>query len=227
MRTVILASLRVNTRRYVAAALAVVVGVSFVVTTAALTAATRDGLTQGVSAPYAGADVVATGLSGDDAARAVAAADGSGAEASVLGWATERVRRDGRVLGEVDEVGHLASGDLRWQVLTDGAFPTGAGEAVVDDDVADRERVSVGDRLEVGTVEVRVAASSTPPRWPSGPTSTSPGPTSPPSPTRCTSTAWPGQAPPARSPRPRPTRSSRPPTTTSPTWRPRSTGAST
>ncbi|MFB9311453.1 ABC transporter permease [Nocardioides plantarum] len=160
MRTVLLASLRVHTRRYVAAAQAVVVGVSFVVTTAALTSATRDGLTQGVSAPYAGADVVATGLGGDDAARVVAAADASGNGASVLGWASERVRLDGRVLGDVDEVGHLASGDLRWQDLTDGAFPTRAGEAVVEDAVADRDGLAVGDRLEVGSgasaVEVRV-----------------------------------------------------------------------
>jgi putative ABC transport system permease protein len=151
MRTVILASLRVHTRRYVAAALAVVVGVSFVVTTAALTAATRDGLTQGVSAPYAGADVVATGLGGEDAARVVAAAEQSGAQASVLGWATERVRRDGQVLDDVDEVAQVTSGDLRWQDLTDGAFPTGPGEAVVEDAAAARAGVSVGDRLQVGT----------------------------------------------------------------------------
>ena len=60
MRTVLLASLRTHTRRYVSAALAVVIGVAFVIVTAGLSSAARDGLTAGVGAPYAGADVVLT-----------------------------------------------------------------------------------------------------------------------------------------------------------------------
>ena len=53
MRTVLLASLRRNTRRYVAACVAVVIGVGFVIVINALTSATRDGLTADVGAPYA------------------------------------------------------------------------------------------------------------------------------------------------------------------------------
>ncbi|QCW49478.2 ABC transporter permease [Nocardioides dongxiaopingii] len=154
MRTVVLASLRTHTRRYVAAALAVVIGVAFVVTTAALSSATRDGLTRGVSAPYDGADVVVTGLSGRDAAALVAAAaeDGpDGAEASVLGWASLPVRRDDRTLDGVDEVAQVTTTPtLRWPELVDGAFPAGAGEAVVDAGAAERAGLAVGDALGIG-----------------------------------------------------------------------------
>ena len=58
MRTVLLASLRRNTRRYVASALAVVIGVAFVIVTNALSSATRDGLTADVGAPFAAVDLV-------------------------------------------------------------------------------------------------------------------------------------------------------------------------
>lgn len=150
MRTVVLASLRVHTRRYVAAAMAVVVGVAFVVTVAALTSSARDGLTQGVSAPYDGADVVVVGPTGADAARAVEAARRSGAEVSVLGWVSEQVRHDGRLIDGLGEVGELPDGALRWPVLTEGGFPTGAGEAVVDARAAERDDVAVGDTLEIG-----------------------------------------------------------------------------
>ena len=60
MRTVLLASLRHHTRRYVAAGLAVVIGVAFVVVTGMLTGATREGLTADVGAPVAGVDHVVT-----------------------------------------------------------------------------------------------------------------------------------------------------------------------
>lgn len=155
MRTVVLASLRTHTRRYVAAALAIVIGVAFVVTTAALSSATRDGLTRGVSEPYDAADVVATGLGGDAAAAAVAAAAQEGSAASVLGWVSEPVRLgDGAPVDGLEEVAQVttgASADLRWQELTTGAWPAGPGEAVVDADAAADARVALGDRLTVGS----------------------------------------------------------------------------
>ena len=58
MRTVLVASLRTHARRYVAAAVAIVIGVSFIVVTSALSAATKDGLVAGVGLPYRGADAV-------------------------------------------------------------------------------------------------------------------------------------------------------------------------
>ncbi len=50
MRTVLLASLRTHTRRYVAATIAVVIGVAFVVVTNSLASATRNGLLAGLDA---------------------------------------------------------------------------------------------------------------------------------------------------------------------------------
>ena len=155
MRTVVLASLRTHTRRYVSAALAIVIGVGFVVVTAGLTSAARDGLTEGLSAPYDEADVAVTGLGGADAARLVEASRRAGAEASVLGWLAEPVLRDGRRVEGLDEVGPVADGDLRWQELVTGRFPAAPGEAVVDVEAAG-DRVRVGDGLEVAGRDVEV-----------------------------------------------------------------------
>lgn len=91
MRTVLLASLRTHTRRYVAAALAVIIGVAFVIGTARLTSAAREGLTSGVEAPYDGADIVLTAVDGTQADRLVTGAPGNGPEASVLGSTHSRL----------------------------------------------------------------------------------------------------------------------------------------
>jgi len=71
MRTVLRASLRTHTRRYISAAVAVVIGVSFIVVTSLLSDATRAGLVAGVEVPYRGADVVVTDVDADEAARIV------------------------------------------------------------------------------------------------------------------------------------------------------------
>ena len=62
MRTVMLASLRTHTRRYVAALLAVTIAVGFVVATNAIASAAKSGLSAGVDEAYRGADLVV----GDD-----------------------------------------------------------------------------------------------------------------------------------------------------------------
>jgi putative ABC transport system permease protein len=109
MRTVLLASLRVHSRRYLAAALAVTVGVSFVVVTAAISSAARAGMLSGVAAPFEGADVVADGLSGEEAARLVEGAADVGAEATVLGWTMQPVMRDGDQLADDVDVAQIAT----------------------------------------------------------------------------------------------------------------------
>ncbi len=85
MRTIVLASLRVHTRRYVAAAIAVIIGVAFIVVTDALASATRNGLVAGVEQPYRNADVVVSDIDGEAAARLVADAAERGDRAAVLG----------------------------------------------------------------------------------------------------------------------------------------------
>ncbi|GGF49330.1 hypothetical protein GCM10011519_24090 [Marmoricola endophyticus] len=62
MRTVVLASVRAHGRRYVAAVLAVLGGVSFVLVTSCLASATKDGLLSGLSASYPGASTVVEDL---------------------------------------------------------------------------------------------------------------------------------------------------------------------
>ena len=89
MRGVLLASLRHHTRRYVAAALAVVIGVAFVVVTGMLTGATRAGLTKDLGAPVAGVDTVVIFDDQRDAIRLVDAAAEKGVPALALGYAMD------------------------------------------------------------------------------------------------------------------------------------------
>ena len=126
MRTVLLASLRTHARRHVAAALAVVIGVTFVVATGGLsTAAARDGLTAGLSDPYDAADAVLTDVSGQDA---VALKREHGDDASVLGWASEPVRHDGAHRRPRRRRREMpVDPGLRWPTLEDGTFPDAAG----------------------------------------------------------------------------------------------------
>ena len=116
-----------------AAALAVTIGVSFIIVVAALSSSARDGMLAGVAVPYEGADVVADDLSAEDAARLRNRARDEGAEAALLGWTQERVRRDGRELDDKSDVAEISTAPgLRWQVLEQGRFPTSPGEAAVD-----------------------------------------------------------------------------------------------
>lgn len=152
MRTVLLASLRVHARRYVAALLAVAIGVAFVVVTAALSSAARDGLVAGLDEPYAGADVVVDKPPAEDAVRLLDEAADHDADAWLVGWTIQPVAQDGTVLDAEADVAQVPDQpDRRWQLLEDGRFPERAGEALVDDDAARAAGVVVGDRLTVGT----------------------------------------------------------------------------
>lgn len=158
-----LASVRVHLRRYVAAVLAVTIGVSFVVVVGALSSAAREGMQSGVAVPYDGADVVADDVDGETATRLHERAAAAGAEASVLGWTQQPVERDGReVDGQADVAEIATTPTLRWQVLEEGRFPTRAGEAAVDVNTAKGQDIAVGDRLRVGAGpdarDVRVVA---------------------------------------------------------------------
>lgn len=152
MRTVLLASLRVHARRYVAALLAVAIGVAFVVVTAALSSAARDGLVAGLDEPYAGADVVVDKPPTADAVQLLGEAAEHDADAWLVGWTIQPVAQDGTVLDAEADVAHVPDqADRRWQLLEGGRFPERAGEALVDDDAARAAGVAVGDRLTVGT----------------------------------------------------------------------------
>jgi len=152
MRTVLWASLRTHTRRYGAALLAVVVGSAFIVVTAALSSAIRDGLTAGLGEPYDGADAVVDRPSPDEAGRLLAAARDSGADAWLIGWTMEQLAVDGTVVDSDTDIGQLPDrADRRWQELVDGRFAAAPGEAVVDTNTATVSRIAVGDELRIGT----------------------------------------------------------------------------
>ncbi|SFC16235.1 putative ABC transport system permease protein [Nocardioides terrae] len=152
MRSVWLGSLRTHTRRYVSAALAVAVGVAFVVVTAALASSTRSGLAAGIDAPYRHADAVVKRPDVDTAAALVETHD-----ASPVGWTDQPVRRGDRVLANHVEIGVSPTEPAwQWQDLTAGRFPVGPGEALVDTNAAKAKHVALGDRLRLGTGEQRL-----------------------------------------------------------------------
>lgn len=152
MRTVLRASLRTHTRRYVSAVVAVVIGVSFIVVTSLLADAARAGLVAGVELPYRGADVVVTDVDAEEAARIVDRAEAGGDSAAVLGWTPQQVRLGDRLFGERTDVGGIAlDPGLRWQVLREGRFPRRPGELVADANAVKGTDVAVGDPVEVGT----------------------------------------------------------------------------
>lgn len=154
MRSVVLASLRTHTRRYVAAAVAVVIGVAFVVVTAALSSAVRDGLLADLDVPYRGADVVVEKPSADDAAALLAAAGSSDADAWLVGWTLQPLvlAGSGEVVDDRAEVGQVPdSPGRRWQSLEAGRFPLVAGEALVDPDAAQGAGLSLGDEIRIGS----------------------------------------------------------------------------
>ncbi|CAM3567003.1 FtsX-like permease family protein [Nocardioides zeicaulis] len=149
MRTVLAASLRHHTRRYVAAALAVVIGVAFVVVTGMLTGATRTGLTADVGAPVAAVDRVVTV---DDTRQVDRLLDQADVPALALGYAMEPVTRDGVQLTASADVAEASlDPDLQWQDLRAGRFPDRPGEVVVDVNAAKSTDVRIGDVLRVGS----------------------------------------------------------------------------
>ncbi|QCX26195.1 ABC transporter permease [Nocardioides jishulii] len=148
MRTVLLASLRHNSRRYVASALAVIIGVAFIVTTEGLAGALRSGMTADLGQPYAATDHVVQVSSTAEVEALLAAAEKGGfaARPDAMSWgeATYGESRREASLGVAP-----TDPQLQWQPLVDGTFPTRAGEALVDERVAAATGVSVGDDVVV------------------------------------------------------------------------------
>jgi putative ABC transport system permease protein len=169
MRTVFLAALRTHTRRYVAAAIAVIVSVAFVVVIGVLTSGARAGFMENAGAPYRGADHVVDAPEGGpsrgpsccpgtlDPSDAIELVDRLGANASGLGRVLLPARAGGGApLGSGDVRGGTAAApiaageELRWQELVSGRFPAREGEAVVHVWDARAWEVAIGDRIRLG-----------------------------------------------------------------------------
>lgn len=151
MRRVVLESVRCYARRYVAAVLAIVLGVGFIVVTNALASSARNGILAGLEQEYVGAEVVVDGAGPDVAARVVELAEDQGGAASVNAMTFQPVAVDDVTLVDSAAVGTVSVvPELRWQQLSTGRFPDGPGEALVDVHDAEANQVSVGDEVVVG-----------------------------------------------------------------------------
>lgn len=155
MRTVLLASLRTHTRRYVAALVAVLVAVGFIVATNAVGSAARSGLSAGVAEAYRGADLVVGedyGIDERPADLAVRAAQRAGDTADVIGSAHTTVTHDGTPLASETSLSTVSLDDtLRRQSIVSGTAPTSPDQVLVDERTAKADRLAVGDRLTLGT----------------------------------------------------------------------------
>lgn len=155
MRTVLFASLRHHTRRYVASALAVIIGVAFIVATDGLAGALRDGMTADVGRPYAGASFVVEINDFEQAEALLKAAEREGIVAHPLGRSWTTLRVDGRTVDNITVGTVSLDPQLRWQELVEGTHPAGAGEVLVDERAAARAGLSVGDEVTVPLGEAR------------------------------------------------------------------------
>lgn len=161
MRTVLLASLRTHTRRYVASLLAVGIAVAFVVVTDALASSARGGLTGEIGKPYEGADLVVAGSgldswpSTEGVEAVVAHARETGGSAAPLATTWQPLARpDGTRISSEAAVGAWPDDpDLVWQDLVAGRGAQAPDEVVADASAAQANDVEVGDEVVVGEVD--------------------------------------------------------------------------
>ncbi|MGY1794560.1 FtsX-like permease family protein [Geodermatophilus sp. SYSU D00525] len=147
MLSTTLASLRAHLPRLVAATLAVVIAVAFVVATLVLNETSRATLLRAAGAEYVGTDVVVTTTDGSSlagAAGAVAAVPGVRAVDPTTS-ADVQARFPGRSEAYLQVQSVAADPALRWQRVTDGALPDRPGEIAV----ATTTGAAVGDVVAV------------------------------------------------------------------------------
>lgn len=150
MRTVLLASLRRNTRRYVASALAVVIGVGFIVATNGLAGALRTGLTNGLSDPFVAAEHVVRAPEPDEVTALIDAAAERGIDAAPFAnaWVPARAGDGSEVNISAGVVADAPA--LRWQELVSGRLPDQPGETAITEATAEKLSLAVGDTVVIG-----------------------------------------------------------------------------
>ena len=146
MRVVTLASVRMYARRYIAAGIAVVLGVGFVVAATSMGSAARNGVRASLGEQYAAADVIVRAESSRDARVLAALGESDGVAASATSWTAYLPDDDGS--DSYASIGSVATAPaLRWQQLRGGELPSGPGEVAVSASYADRRGLAVGDVL--------------------------------------------------------------------------------
>jgi putative ABC transport system permease protein len=157
MRTVILASMRGHARRYVAAALAVGLGVMFVATALVVLSTVKAGLTQAVAAKYERADLVllsGEGSVGADLVSRLRQLDGVAAAAGVAAPTNVRVAYQGEVRPQWLTVTALPTeASLRWQHVDAGRLPAALGEVAIDASRAEDHGLRPGSTLAVTDID--------------------------------------------------------------------------
>jgi len=163
MRSVLIASLRTHTRRYVAALVAVTIAVGFVVVTNALASATKAGLAAGVGDTYRGDLVVGDpfGVPEADVDRTLDLARRSGDLADVIARSWQPVRAGDHNVGDDVTLGTVSTDPaLMHQKIASGRAPRSDGEALMTTSAAKAAGVGIGDELRIGpddhVVTVRV-----------------------------------------------------------------------
>ncbi len=160
MLSTTLANLRVHLPRLVAATLAVVIAVAFVVATLVLTETSRTTLLRAAGAEYVGADVVVTSTDGsslaDDAAE-VAALPGVAAVDPTSETGVQ-ARFPGRADAYLMVQSVAADPALRWQRVVDGALPEAPGQLAV----ATTTGAAVGDLVTVTVYDPQTGEASSP-----------------------------------------------------------------
>ncbi|MBA4607739.1 FtsX-like permease family protein [Aeromicrobium sp. Marseille-Q0843] len=164
MRTVLFASLRTHTRRYVSALVAVSIAVAFVVVIDAIGSGARSGIAASVEAAYPEADLVVGeeyGIAESDPDRVLRVAESRGDRAAVIASTWTTVEGPEGTIGDDVRVGTVAlDPQLRSQEISSGRAPSSDREALVSTDTAKAEGIALGDTLTVGvgreTVDVTV-----------------------------------------------------------------------
>lgn len=158
MRSVLLASLRTHTRRYVAALVAVTIAVAFVIVIDAIGSGARNAVASSVEAAYPQADLVVGedyGTAETDPARTLAVARERGDRAAVLGSGWAPVSGPDGPIGDDVRIGTVSlDPELRSQEIVEGRAPLQLDEALMTRSAARAAGIEPGDRLSIGTGSV-------------------------------------------------------------------------
>lgn len=155
MRTVLMASLRTHTRRYVAALVAVTIAVAFVVVIDALGSGARSAVAASVEASIPDTELMVGdeyGLAADsDIAHTEAVARKRGDRVTVLGGTWTQVDGPDGSIGDDVQVGTVSlDPDLLTQDVVAGRGPTRDDEVLMSRGTARGEGIALGDRITIG-----------------------------------------------------------------------------